>query len=641
LFPEADYALWPHVRILQGTVQPPSPYYETPQARWLAERRNFLEDWAAGYELLKQANGTGEHLLAIEIAEAMLSEGNGTDRTPILQQMGRALAVLGSSDEARSVLQSIEAGRADAGETFGLLGRVWKDLAASANTPEERLKSLNEAYDCYQAGFQTALERGDKGGGAYCGINAAAVSIWLDEAPRAAEFALKTMEQADDGGDYYSLATRAEANLILGRDDEAKGLYQQSARIAAANRRWADLASTRKQCRELSLKLHGRRDHLDSCFPTGAVAIFSGEALTDENFSAGQWPQLELDVRKRVTDWLSAEAIIIAFGGGQPGWDLVLLEIAQDAGIETHLVLPCDAETFIDLYLKPHGEAWVSRFIRVSDRAVSTILNDDSSEEASGAVEFTRRMIAARGALLAGHLGCSLKALAVGDRLAETAIGFWLGANLAALAIHPSCPDLDGPPAKDAPPAPMPFGRTIAAPSAILKTRVCALVHFHFAGYRGLRNEGFDFFQTAVLGTIAGRLAVSANPPVARQGFGADYLFVFDRMQPAAVCALELLEALKAAGQTESNRIDPPSVCLHAGPVRMMVNPVLHQYAHEGALITTSGVIARRLPSGVACATETFTALAALESLQGLRFEHAGKIEAHGRSVRLFQLHYT
>ncbi len=606
---------------------------ETPRARWLAERRMLLENGPALHGLLKKANGAGEHLLVLEIGEAALREGNIPDTVPIQQQMARALAVLGSSHEAKNLLARIELGRADDAETLGLLARIEKDLAATATTPEERVAFLREARQHYEIGYRRALEAKDRGGAAYCGINAAALSALIDDKEKSQELALSTLDQASEDHSYYGIATRAEASLILEKCEEATELYRAAAQLAARENRWADLASTRKQCRELSLKLYGRRDHMDAAFPMGAVAVLSAEALkADQVECEASWV---VDVESRVMQWATTHSVRSVFSSARLGWDLFLLEKLQASGIETHLILPCSAERYCELILQPKGETWVQRFAAVREKSISITILQEVTSAPTEAVEFTDRMIAARGALLANHLGFSLRTLWVGEQMSNTSAKLWTQPNLSLHQIHPEKPELDGIPDKDAKSEPAPFARALKSNSTKPKVAVCAMLLLHFPQYSEMSDADFATFQTDVLGVIATKLALAECPPIDRQGFGGNYLFVFDQLFPAASMALSLLEALQAP---QANAKCLPSLCLHAGPVWQMINPVLNFYAHEGAAITRAAAMATGLPRGVAYATETFSALSALESLRGIRFEHAGISVVDGRGDRLFRL---
>lgn len=223
-----------------------NPKEESAAALWRNERRRFLEDGAEAHHLLKRINGEGNHLLAIEVAEEILAEKSFDDPVPVLQQMARALAILGSSDEALVVLRGIAPGRADEAETLGLLARVWKDLASVAEDAEEMGRCFRESFECYAKGFDAAVARNDAAGAAYCGINAAAVAVWLGEMDAARDFAEKAAGHAESDGSYFGVATRAEAALILGKETEAEELYRQASEMGEAGKRWADIASTRK-----------------------------------------------------------------------------------------------------------------------------------------------------------------------------------------------------------------------------------------------------------------------------------------------------------------------------------------------------------------------------------------------------------
>jgi len=588
-----------------------SPSTKTAHARWLANRQAFLESPDEAADLLRQANGSGDHLLAIEIAEAVLAT-NPSRHTPIVQQLARALAILGSLEAARGHLEALLSDHPEDAETRGLLGRVEKDLAAAAPRDEERLGHLALALEHYAAGMNIAAAAGDAPGAAYCGINAAAISVLLGDMASAKGFAERSLTHVGDGVDYYSTATRAEAHLILGHEDDARSLYEAAGRIASGGRRLADLASTRRQCRELCLKLYGRRDHLDRCFPTGNIAVFSGqpdlEPATEETSV----------VRTMLANWLEEHQVREVFGSLKSGWDIIFLETAKEAGLELHVSLG------------PSATDDAARVFALINHAASIAEPPPDGESPV----FIDRMMTARASLRAGHLGFGLEAMAIGADFANTALPFWQRKNLSVTARRPANPAEDAVPDKEAPADAIPFPRALATTKA--KAEVLALVHFHFAGYANLAEGGAPAFQKAVLGPLASCLATLAHPPVARQGFGADYLFVFDDLHAAARGCFELLQAL-----SESCTLGSPSVCLHAGPVTQLVNPVLNFHSHEGTSILRAAAVATALPAGTVAATENFTALFSLESIRGFRFEHSGKITIGNSTERTFRVQPT
>lgn len=584
---------------------------QTARSRWLAGRQAFLDSPAEAAALLKQANGSGDHLLVIEIAEAVLAQ-NPADPTAIIQQMARALSVLGSLDAARTHLEALLSENGENAETCGLLGRVEKDLAAGSTDEEIRRGHLNAALNHYRAGFDAAVAANDDGGASYCGINSATVSVLLGDIATARQFVEKTLTHTGEHSDYYSLATRAEAQFILGHEVDARALYEEVAGIATAGRRLADLASTRKQCRELSLQLHGRRDHLDDCFPSGNIAVFSGQ------------PELEpgaeeiVAMRAMIIDWLKTHQIREAFGSVKSAWDIILLEIAKEAGVDIHVSIGTTTKS-----VDP------ARLFGLINGAISTI---EPPPEGEGSPEFIDQLITASAALRADNLGFSLEALAVGADLSATAVPFWQRKNLSVTARHPARVEEDVTPDKESPAGVVPFPRALVSTKS--KEEVLALVHFHFPMYAKLGEGGAIAFQKGVLGPIAERLINLSRPPIARQGFGADYLFIFDDLHAAGKGCFELLQALSEVGHTCSL----PSVCLHTGPLMQLVNPVLNFHSYEGTSILHAAAISRALPAGVVAASEAFTALSSLESIRGFHFEHSGKIPLDNSSERLYRV---
>ncbi len=81
------------------------------------------------------------------------------------------------------------------------------------------------------------------------------------------------------------------------------------------------------------------------------------------------------------------------------GSDVIFLETAQAAGIETNVVLPFAKSDFVESSVRTSGEQWVERFERVMAKAASTtIVNDEVADDKSSVFDFTNRMVAAKAA---------------------------------------------------------------------------------------------------------------------------------------------------------------------------------------------------------------------------------------------------
>jgi tetratricopeptide (TPR) repeat protein len=610
---------------------------------WASQRAALSSDAKAAFRLAKKANGTGEYLLAIEIAEEALDGSLGSESLSLLQQKALALARSGSTYRALEILRELRERGCEDSETLGMHGRVFKDLAAASSESADRKRFLIEAQQLYQLGF-------DRDHSTYCGINAAAVAVLLGDSDLAKRLAEQVLEEKGEDDKYYNLATRAEAALILGDHVKAAGLYREA--CVEVQSRWADVAGTRKQCRALALKVYGRQDKFDACFPAGAVAIFAGHLADAPDRAMPRFPaEAEDSVKKRIEEWLAVNDIRWSFSAAACGSDLIFLEAARQAGVETHIVLPFGEEEFVRWSVRSGGEHWMDRFNNAWAQAASrTVLNEEVAEDPSSAFDFTNRIIAARAALQASIMDVPLKGLAVwdgkpGDGRGGTAdaAACWCRAKIGAQSIHPTQPERDAVIREEETVAVTPFDRTQTAMPTGCRTDFCSILHLYFASYSDLRDSQYYRFQETILGTLARVLATTSHAPVGRYGLGPDYVFVFDAMRPGGMLAIQMIQALEQAIQSPSARaLDMPRICLHAGLVQLMVNPVLNQYSHEGATLTRVGRIARKLAPGVAFCTESFAALSALESIREFTFEYVGSPGSGAAEPRdrLFSIRY-
>jgi tetratricopeptide (TPR) repeat protein len=610
---------------------------------WASQRAALSSDAKGAFRLAKKANGMGEYLLAIEITEEALNGSPNSESIPLLQQKALALARSGSTYRALEILGKLREQGCDDSETLGMHGRVFKDLAGASSESADRKRFLIESQQLYQLGF-------DRDRSTYCGINAAAVAVLLGETDLAKRLAEQVLEEKGEDDKYYNLATRAEAVLILGDHAKAAGLYREA--CMEVQNRWADVAGTRKQCRALALKVYGRQDKFDVCFPAGAVAVFAGHLADASDRATSRFPaEAEESVRKRIEEWLTANSIRWSFSAAACGSDLIFLDAARQAGVETHILLPFREEEFIRWSVRSGGEHWVDRFHEALAHAASkTILNEEVVEDPSSAFDFTNRIIAARAALQATTMDVPLKGLAVwdgkpGDGRGGTAdaAACWCRAKIDAQSIHPTQPERDAAIREEETITVTPFDRTTTAMPIGCRTDFCSILHLYFASYSDLRDSQYYRFQETILGALAKVLATTSHAPVGRYGLGPDYVFVFDAMRPGGMLAIQIIQALEQAVQAPSARpLDMPRICLHAGLVQLMVNPVLNQYSHEGATLTRVGRIARKLAPGVAFCTESFAALSALESIREFTFEYVGTPQvAEGEPRdRLFSIRY-
>lgn len=370
---------------------------------------------------------------------------------------------------------------------------------------------------------------------------------------------------------------------------------------------------------------------MDGCSDgRGIVAVFCGHMIDREGRTVPRFPALAEDsVAGRIENWLSANPVKTAFSSAACGADILFLEAALEAGIKIHVLLPFAVEPFLKTSVEHGGGEWVGRFHRVFDRASSlTIVNEDVADPDGSVFDFTNRLVAAQGVLHADAHGMRVRGLAVWNGLrgdggggTADAVACWIKAGLPVDVIHPLEPALDGPARGAESIPPLPFANIHSALPSGARGEVGFFAHFHFAGYQRFPEAVFPVFQRLVLIPLAAHLAASGHRIVGRYGFGGDYVIAFQGVRAALEAAQGALGAILTSLAESGSDIAPPSVCLHVGPVQVLVNPVLNQYAHEGGVLLRAARAARRLPAGKIFCTEPFAALSALEAVRHFQFE--------------------
>jgi tetratricopeptide (TPR) repeat protein len=157
----------------------------------------------------------------------------------VQEQLGLALNRAGRGEEAERVLRELLERRGPSSETYGILGRVYKDrweAAASAGRTAQARGLLDRAIDAYLKGFEADWRD------AYPGVNAVTL-MELEEPPDPRRAALVpvvayAVERRIAAGkpDYWDHATRLEL-AVLGRD-EATATAALADALAVAREVW-------------------------------------------------------------------------------------------------------------------------------------------------------------------------------------------------------------------------------------------------------------------------------------------------------------------------------------------------------------------------------------------------------------------
>lgn len=164
----------------------------------------------------------------------------------VQEQLGLALNRAGRGEEAERVLTTLLQKRGPSSETFGILGRVYKDRWEAALKEGSMLLArglLEKAIDAYLKGFETDWRD------AYPGINAITL-MEIKESPDARREHLLpvvayAVERRIAAGkpDYWDHATRLELAVLA--KDEQKALAALSGALASVRETWEPESTSR------------------------------------------------------------------------------------------------------------------------------------------------------------------------------------------------------------------------------------------------------------------------------------------------------------------------------------------------------------------------------------------------------------
>lgn len=520
---------------------------------------------------------------------------------------------------ARTLTALLDAGHHDS-ETLGLLGRTEKDRARRAASAEAARAHWLRAQQHYQRAF-------DATGDTYPGINAAALALRAGRAEVAQGLARQVLLALDEAAasgadsDEWALATRAEAELILGQLAQAQASYQQAASAASSRRDWNTLGSTVRQARELLQDLALPADQLDTAFALPSIAVFSGHRIDQPDRASPRFPvTAEPAVRRALAQLLAEQRVEIGYAAAANGADILFLEALLDRGGEAHVVLPMEVESFLALSVASGPDCgWQSRFHQILDRASSlTVVSEKIDPLDPSAFDFGNRVMLGFAKLKAQELGASLCGISVWDGIdglpggTADCMGLWQrqGVAIQALCARTGT-QLPEPPR-------LPSGYQH-------KRQLMGLVFSDIVGYSRLSEGDIERFYEEVLPQLGRLCQDQAIPPRLSQSFGDAFYFVLDSVVAAAEFALAVNQLFREQLADFTNLDLKIRIALHAGPLLACVDPLTDTVNYTGRHTSKAARVEPVAPENQILTTQQFAALLALEADHGFDLAYAGE----------------
>jgi len=559
----------------------------------------------------------GEVLLAYDQAAALLAER--PDAPGLRYLAALALARAGARDRASAELDELDARGgvpADdahlAEDVAALRGRLVKDTALTQSGASRR-ETAAKASELYESAYRQF-------GGYFACINAATMAAVAGDEARAVSLAQHARDLVDHSASndvdpeeqYWRLATRAEAALILGDLEGAAGALRKAAARSEGN--LALRATTRRQLAFLGAEL-GTNPDLLNFLPVPTVLHYTGHRFTDDG-------QREDDLRAVIRATLDRLGGDIAYGALAYGGDIVVAEEIQARGGELHVVLPCPRDEFVASSVRPGGESWVARFHACLEAATSARCEPSAARPDDPSMyAFGSRLAMGAAVIRAQTLTSKAVQLAIWD--GRTSSGE------AGTAADVECWQHTGRRTEvvrwDRPRAMPSAAQTDAGPVRELR----AMAFSDFKGFSKLDEHQVVTFFQKVMQAVSATIDGFGEAILARNSWGDGLYLVFGSVQDAARCGLLLQETMT---DLDFASLGLPGnmglrIGIHAGPVFPTVDLVTKQPSFFGTHVTRTARVEPRTPPGEVYMTASAAALLALEPLADVTPEYVGQLQ--------------
>ncbi len=581
----------------------------------------------------------------IECFEQMALSGNlDQDQSLIYlgirQQQALSMAQSGALHQARDSLQKLIGQGYDDGETSGILGRVYKDLYLAEDDPQKQSLHLARCFDIYHDAFQNALKRRQLEDAYYNGINAATISLLMNDVQKSAHIAGTVKDicieihEKETSDSFWLSATLGEAFLLLKDVPQATRWY--AAAGEKAQKDYRALSSMRKQIRMINA--HQKTAHrIDECLNVPTVVVFTGHMIDSPGRTEKRFPcELEENVRKQIREQLEKMNAGIGFASAACGSDIIFLEEMIRRGGEINIFLPFEPQMFIKESVDHATADWKQRFENVLKQAVTVqVLGHYNPGVNHFNYEFTNMCLLGTGRFRAQSLNTDLIGFAVWDPDAKAlpggttcAVSRFVRQNLAVRIIN--LPELRGNQdrtVKTAPGDPFPDDTAVKINKATHHLYL-PLMFADVRGYSKLSETQLVDFSVSFLKIVSDVINRYGDHIISKRTQGDSLFIVFKNLETAVALAKELN---KTVNQTDWATFNLPRemafrISLDAGPCCSYVESVTNTTEFCGNYVNRAARMEPSTPPGTIYASQTFMALSMANHLTKARFEYAGLI---------------
>lgn len=503
-------------------------------------------------------------------------------------------------------------------ETLGLLGRVHKELWLIEGKGAIDHPHLARARELYMGAYRRSK-------GSYSGINAASLSLIMGDKTVSERFAREVIGICSESWkdpsrrDYWTLATAAEAFLLLGRQQKAAKYF----RLARASGRlnYSNLASTRRQLRLLAGHMTVDPHVLDALRIPPVVA-FSGHMIDPPGQKSAHFPPTaEDEVRKQIAAQLKKHGVRIGYGSAASGADVLFHECLQERRGESNVILPFEKPDFFETSVNVAGPGWARRVEQVLSH--SSHVEQATRGGYGGEDElfsYANQLILGKAILRSRFLETDPLLIAVWDGVrngkpggTSECVAAWEETGYPSVIIHPRTAAVTERPGstkkrgsrRPRKPGP-PRGRGDGDHREIMSILFADMV-----GYSTLKEEQIPGYVQGFLTALSETLTRTGHVPEYKNTWGDAICFVFNDPLAAADCAIAMRDTVR---NTDWEKRGLPKdfsmrIGLHAGPVYRVREPLLDRQNFFGFHMNQAARIEPITRPGNVYASEAFSSL--------------------------------
>jgi class 3 adenylate cyclase/tetratricopeptide (TPR) repeat protein len=583
---------------------------------------------------------------AREILRYWDQEGKASSRefVGIRTHFASALTRLGYLQEARHELAAClrsSPGTGRKAEIFRLLGDVEREEAHRASDRSMAVQAVEAALNFYRQAHE--LEPDSLEAGAW--MAAGTIYVAGEHSSRRDEgldFARQLLDLAaarehTEGTRFATLRARAEALLLLGKEDEATAAYDALRSVEDGS--ISALAEARYRTCFIADALSKPRDFFKRAFPPLQLIVFTGH-LPDLPGQPQRFPANLVDpVRERLRNKLAELQAHIGIASAAAGADLLFLEQLGDRAASLfHVVLPWSEDEFRRTSLRPYEpnsaeSVWEPLFDQAVERAATIReLGEFYAPSDSIGWQYMSEVTAGLALHTARMLRLDLQPLALWDRQRGRGAGGtedFVKFCRDQLGAEPMIVDLPRPGSERALEGGQGVSRRVER--SALHQEVKSMLFADIVGYSKLTEVAIPEFVTCFLERVSQLAANSQHAPQSVNTWGDAVYAVFDFAVDAGNFALELARMIHDNDAEWVQRglywEEPASggkpavkhplnirIGLHTGPVFLHYDPVVRRLGYTGAHVSRAARIEPVTKPGEVFASEEFTAFAELDA---------------------------